>query len=124
MCIKSCDFVNEEFPTEIQKLAKKQQVLNYAKYSNFIYTRLANCCFFFSLYFLFLQNSEFERKFPRRNLIPFLAKFHNMSLPNLRKFLRFPIPKPTEFPQKKLARDCSTKLKNLIFPLIKISFLC
>ena len=27
MCIKSCDFVNEEFPAEIQKFAKKQQVL-------------------------------------------------------------------------------------------------
>jgi hypothetical protein len=27
-CMESCDFVNEEFPQEIQKLAKEQQVLN------------------------------------------------------------------------------------------------
>jgi hypothetical protein len=27
LCIECCGFVNEEFPTEIQKLAKKQQVL-------------------------------------------------------------------------------------------------
>jgi hypothetical protein len=26
-CMESCDFVNEEFPTEIQKFAKKQQAL-------------------------------------------------------------------------------------------------
>jgi hypothetical protein len=38
--MESCDFVNEEFPAEIQKFAKKQQVLNYAKYSNFLYTVL------------------------------------------------------------------------------------
>ena len=40
--MESCDFVNEEFPAEIQKLAKKQQVLVYAKYSNFLYTVLPN----------------------------------------------------------------------------------
>jgi hypothetical protein len=39
--MESCDFVNEEFPAEIQKLAKEQQVLVYAKYSNFLYTVLA-----------------------------------------------------------------------------------
>jgi hypothetical protein len=27
MCIKNCDFVNEEFTKEIQMLTKKQQVL-------------------------------------------------------------------------------------------------
>jgi hypothetical protein len=27
LCIECCVFVNEEFPTEIQKFAKKQQVL-------------------------------------------------------------------------------------------------
>jgi hypothetical protein len=60
MCIKSCDFVNEEFPAEIQKLAKKQQVLNYAKYSNFIYTRLAKVIFFpFVLLFCVFQIYEF-----------------------------------------------------------------
>ena len=26
-CMESCDFVHEEFPQEIQNLAKKQQVL-------------------------------------------------------------------------------------------------
>jgi hypothetical protein len=26
-CMESCDFVNEEFPAEIQKFAKKQQAL-------------------------------------------------------------------------------------------------
>jgi hypothetical protein len=26
-CMEICDFVNEEFPAEIQKFAKKQQVL-------------------------------------------------------------------------------------------------
>jgi hypothetical protein len=26
-CMQNCDFVNEEFPVEIQKFAKKQQVL-------------------------------------------------------------------------------------------------
>jgi hypothetical protein len=26
-CMESCDFVNEEFPAEIQKFAKEQQVL-------------------------------------------------------------------------------------------------
>jgi hypothetical protein len=31
MCIKCCGFVNEEFPSEIQKFAKEQQVLVYAK---------------------------------------------------------------------------------------------
>jgi hypothetical protein len=36
-CMESCGFVNEEFPAEIQKFAKEQQVLNYAKYSNFLY---------------------------------------------------------------------------------------
>jgi hypothetical protein len=36
--MESCDFVNEEFPAEIQKLAKEQQVLVHAKYSNFLYT--------------------------------------------------------------------------------------
>jgi hypothetical protein len=40
--MESCDFVNEEFPAEIQKFAKEQQVLVYAKYSNFLYTVLAN----------------------------------------------------------------------------------
>tara|TARA_R110001592_G_scaffold333244_2_gene617012 strand:- start:2913 stop:3134 length:222 start_codon:yes stop_codon:yes gene_type:complete len=40
-CMESCDFVNEEFPAEIQKFAKEQQVLNYAKYSNFLYKVLA-----------------------------------------------------------------------------------
>jgi hypothetical protein len=35
--MESCGFVNEEFPEEIQKFAKKQQVLNYTKYSNFLY---------------------------------------------------------------------------------------
>jgi hypothetical protein len=35
--MESCDFVNEEFPAVIQKFTKKQQVLNYAKYSNFLY---------------------------------------------------------------------------------------
>jgi hypothetical protein len=52
MCIKCCGFVNEEFPTEIQKLAKKQQVLNYAKYSNFIYMVLPTV--FFSINYLVL----------------------------------------------------------------------
>ena len=42
LCNESFDFVNEEFPVEIQKLAKKQQVLNYAKDSNFYYTVLQN----------------------------------------------------------------------------------
>jgi hypothetical protein len=27
LCIECCDFVNEEFPAEIQKFAKKQQAL-------------------------------------------------------------------------------------------------
>jgi len=27
LCIESCGFVNEEFPAEIQKFAKEQQVL-------------------------------------------------------------------------------------------------
>jgi hypothetical protein len=27
LCIECCGFVNEEFPSEIQKFAKKQQVL-------------------------------------------------------------------------------------------------
>ena len=40
-----CDFVNEEFPAEIQKFAKKQQVLVYAKYSNLPYTVLAKVFF-------------------------------------------------------------------------------
>jgi hypothetical protein len=40
LCIESCGFVNEEFPTEIQKFAKEQQVLVYAKYSNLPYTVL------------------------------------------------------------------------------------
>jgi hypothetical protein len=42
LCIESCGFVNEEFPAEIQKFAKEQQVLVYAKYSNLPYTVLAN----------------------------------------------------------------------------------
>jgi hypothetical protein len=33
--------VNEEFPAEIQKLAKKQLILSLAKCSNFSYTVLA-----------------------------------------------------------------------------------
>ena len=44
--MESCDFVNEEFPAEIQKFAKKQQVLVYAKNSNFLYTVLAKVLFF------------------------------------------------------------------------------
>jgi len=40
LCIESCGFVNEEFPAEIQKFAKEQQVLVYAKYSNLPYTVL------------------------------------------------------------------------------------
>jgi hypothetical protein len=39
--MESCDFVNEEFPAEIQKFAKEQPVLIYAKYSNFLYKVLA-----------------------------------------------------------------------------------
>jgi hypothetical protein len=35
--MENCGFVNEEFPAEIQKFAKEQQVLNYAKFSNFLY---------------------------------------------------------------------------------------
>jgi hypothetical protein len=38
--MESCVFVNEEFPAEIQKLAKKQQTFSLAKYSNFLYTWL------------------------------------------------------------------------------------
>jgi hypothetical protein len=38
--MESCDFVNEEFPAEIQEFAKEQQVLVYAKRSNFLYTVL------------------------------------------------------------------------------------
>ncbi len=34
--MESCDFVNEEFPQEIQKFAKKQLPLNLAKNSNFL----------------------------------------------------------------------------------------
>jgi hypothetical protein len=43
--MESCDFVNEEFPAEIQKFAKEQQVLVYAKYSNFLYTVLGHVIF-------------------------------------------------------------------------------
>jgi hypothetical protein len=38
--------VNEEFPTEIQKFAKEQQVLVYAKYSNLPYTVLGKVVFY------------------------------------------------------------------------------
>jgi hypothetical protein len=57
--MESCDFVNEEFPAEIQKFAKKQQVLNYAKYSNFLYKVLQNAVFnipfSFSAFFQFIK---------------------------------------------------------------------
>jgi hypothetical protein len=43
--MESCGFVNEEFPAEIQKFAKEQQVLVYAKYSNFLYKVLAKVIF-------------------------------------------------------------------------------
>jgi hypothetical protein len=49
--MESCGFVNEEFPAEIQKFAKEQQVLVYAKFSNFLYTVLAFRCFFIPTYF-------------------------------------------------------------------------
>jgi hypothetical protein len=53
--MESCDFVNEEFPAEIQKFAKEQQILNYAKYSNFLYKVLAKVIFFhfFPLFCIF-----------------------------------------------------------------------
>ena len=44
--MESCDFVNEEFPAEIQKFAKEQQVLVYAKYSSFLYKVLGTAVFF------------------------------------------------------------------------------
>jgi hypothetical protein len=45
---KSCGFVSEEFPTEIQKLAKMQLPLVKHEFSNFFYTVLATgfSCFF------------------------------------------------------------------------------
>jgi hypothetical protein len=52
-CMKSCDFVNEEFPAEIQKFAKGQQVLNYARYSNFLYKVLATVIFLIPFFLLF-----------------------------------------------------------------------
>jgi hypothetical protein len=61
--MESCDFVNEEFPEEIQKFAKEQQVLVYAKYSNFLYTVLATV----------IYNSYFNNK-------PTVLKFLNFCL--------------------------------------------
>jgi hypothetical protein len=55
LCILSCGFINEELPAEIQKFAKKQQVLNRAKYSNLPYTLLAKAIFF-TLNFFVLEN--------------------------------------------------------------------
>jgi hypothetical protein len=49
--MESCDFVNEEFPAEIQKFTKEQQILNYAKYSNFLYKVLQNAVFNFPFSF-------------------------------------------------------------------------
>jgi hypothetical protein len=45
-------FCERGISAEIQKLQKKQQVLNYAKYSNLPYTVLAKVIFFsvFSIY--------------------------------------------------------------------------
>jgi hypothetical protein len=50
--MESCDFVNEEFPAEIQKLAKTQLPFDLAKTSNFLYTVLANVIFFYFVNFI------------------------------------------------------------------------
>ena len=58
--MESCVFVNEEFPAEIQKLAKKQQIFSLAKYSNFLYTWLQVVVFFIIHVFIF---STFSHNF-------------------------------------------------------------
>jgi hypothetical protein len=71
--MESCDFVNEEFPAEIQKFAKEQQVLNYAKYSNFLYKVLQNAVFiipfsFFSIFPIYkITNLIFQFLILRKN---------------------------------------------------------
>jgi hypothetical protein len=52
LCIESCGFVNEEFPTEIQKFAKMQLTLIKLKISNFLYTVLAFRCFYSDIFLL------------------------------------------------------------------------
>lgn len=119
-------FCERGISAEIQKFAKKRQVLVYAKCSNIFYTVLANCCFF-SVYNSFFyisifQYSAFKRKFPQTNSIPFYAKFRKICFSNMRKFSRFTIPKLAQFPQKKIRKILFHNLRKLIFSAQKNSF--